>query len=449
MCTAVVTAAPCTLPAALDWRARQRQLGGTTAQTGSAASAGTAGAGASLSASSVSGAGRQMLVATGRVVAAAAVATLANQRRQARGAAAAAAPPAAAAAPARPWDPLGGLLQRQRQRQRQRSAGAAPSAAGARRRLSPLDLLLAPVAPLLRALAATNSRASQAGGSSNRYDMLLDMLGVLSEAPGVQGDGRYDPLRSLLQMAPAKGLPRYNFARSVLRGLAAAEPDAGSRSPFDMAAGLLQRVRAGELLPSGPSRFDPLWSLLHEATLLQEWSGAAPYDPVDSLSDWGPPPAGSVARYDAWKAPVAAVQQAEAQESKYEPLRAFLRDFSAPSGAQRYDPAADLRALAASDWQGPTGASPYCPMAAALDAAAGWAPPTGPSPYCPLSAAFTAEPPAKAARWDPLAWLLDGWAAGSGRWDVPEGVPAQHAGGGKSAAVGRSDNDGTLDFSFA
>ena len=116
---------------------------------------------------------------------------------------------------------------------------------------------------------------------------------------------------------------------------------------------------------------------------------------------------------------------------------------------RRYDPAADLRALAASDWQGPTGASPYCPMAAALDAAAGWAPPTGPSPYCPLSAAFTAEPPAKAARWDPLAWLLDGWAAGSGRWDVPEGVPAQHAGGGKSAAVGRSDNDGTLDFSFA
>ena len=156
------------------------------ARRSSAASAGTAGAGASLSASSVSGAGRQMLVATGRVVAAAAVATLANQRRQARGAAAAAAPPAAAAAPARPWDPLGGLLQRQRQRQRQRSAGAAPSAAGARRRLSPLDLLLAPVAPLLRALAATNSRASQAGGSSNRYDMLLDMLGVLSEAPGVQ-----------------------------------------------------------------------------------------------------------------------------------------------------------------------------------------------------------------------------------------------------------------------
>lgn len=205
----------------------------------------------------------------------------------------------------------------------------------------------------------------------------LSILPAAAPSPVLQGDGRYDPLRSLLQMAPAKGLPRYNFARSVvrgrgrggdtkaccgwqgrarrsllpaacsecnqgrvssgycrgsacawaspcraspcrrsptppprcmqLRGLAAAEPDAGSRSPFDMAAGLLQRVRAGELLPSGPSRFDPLWSLLHEATLLQvgqvgvggwlggwgdSWAEAGPlHTPLDSISAPAPAPA--------------------------------------------------------------------------------------------------------------------------------------------------------------
>lgn len=31
----------------------------------------------------------------------------------------------------------------------------------------------------------------------------------------------------------------------------------------------LQRVRSGEVAPSGPAAYDPVWWLLHEATVLQ------------------------------------------------------------------------------------------------------------------------------------------------------------------------------------
>jgi hypothetical protein len=54
----------------------------------------------------------------------------------------------------------------------------------------------------------------------------------------VQGNSRYDPVRSLLALAPPSGIPRYDFARSLLRGMAAADTAGGST--FDMAAGLLQ-----------------------------------------------------------------------------------------------------------------------------------------------------------------------------------------------------------------
>lgn len=53
-------------------------------------------------------------------------------------------------------------------------------------------------------------------------------------------------------------------------------------------------------------------------------------------------------------------------------------------------------------------------VAAALDAAAGWTPPTGDERYCPVNSLLAFEPPSKGARgaWDPVGWLLDGWAGG-------------------------------------
>lgn len=106
-----------------------------------------------------------------------------------------------------------------------------------------------------------------------------------------------------------------------------------------------------------------------------------------------------------------------------DPLSALLA-LEPPAGSSKYCPTAALMALAGSEWQGPTGGSKYCMVAAALDAAAGWAPPTGASKYDVVSAVLAYEPPAGAGagRWDPLGWLLDGWAANSGGWEVPRGA---------------------------
>jgi hypothetical protein len=160
------------------------------------------------------------------------------------------------------------------------------------------------------------------------------------------------------------------------------------------------------------------------------------YDPLASLSGWAVPPSGPGAfaglRHDPWADLVAAAREGRrGAPSKYDPLPAFFAAVAAGGsrrGAARYDPLAGLLETAGSpDWQGPTGRGRYCPLAAALDAAAGWEAPKGDAKYCPLPGVLAAEAPSKASaggsrRWDPLAWLLDGWAANSSGWE-----PAGHA----------------------
>ena len=157
---------------------------------------------------------------------------------------------------------------------------------------------------------------------------------------------------------------------------------------------------------------------------LQEW-GSSKFD-LASLSDWALPPAGAAtggapaARYCPMVDLIAAVRAAKAPlASKYDPLPAIL-GLAAASGRARYDPAAGLLALAGSpDWQAPTGSARYCMVAAALDAAAGWQAPSGASRYDPAAALLAAEAPTKAAAWwDPVAWLLNDWAANSSSWVV-------------------------------
>jgi hypothetical protein len=102
---------------------------------------------------------------------------------------------------------------------------------------------------------------------------------------------------------------------------------------------------------------------------------------------------------------------------------AALAAAAAPGAARakpKYDPAVELLELAASpDWQGRAGRSPYCPLAAALDAAAGWQAPSGHERYCMVAALVAAEaPPRGEARWNPLGWLLDGWAADRDAWEA-------------------------------
>ena len=296
-------------------------------------------------------------------------------------------------------------------------------------------------------------------------------------------------------------------------------------------------MRSGSLVPVGGSKYDPVWWLLKEATLLevrlgggsgpaagtpasrclprlalclpwpwlwlapahpaapcphacwpaclpallaaphaapwclaapQEWGGSSRYDPLAGLCDWGPAPARAASaflglRYDPWADLVVAVRQASAAgaappaPAKYDMLADLLGGLAAAATGgrvrSRYDPAAQLLALAASpEWVGPTGGARYCMVAAALDAAAGWQAPSGASPYCPVSALLEAEPPRLGApRWDPLGWLLDGWAANSGSWEEPAlgsgggGGPGSGGGGGweeVSVTVGAGDQHG-------
>lgn len=289
-----------------------------------------------------------------------------------------------------------------------------------------LSIFLAPAAPLLASIVGSKREVSK----RNKYDMLLDVLAAAAAAPEVQGNSRYDPVRSLLALAPPSGVPRYDFARSLLRGMAAADTAGGST--FDMAAGLLQSVHDGSVVPTGSSKYDPVWPLLKEATMLQEW-GVSKFDPMHGLSDWVAVPSGDTAfaglRHDPWTDLVAAARSGKAAgHSKYDPLPALLSALSgaadAPAGASRYDPAAGLLALAGSPtWQGPTGGARYCMVAAALDAAAGWQAPQGSSKYDPAAAVLSAEAPSKSTaggasrRWDPVAWLLEGWAANSSDWE--------------------------------
>ncbi|KAL4451327.1 hypothetical protein ABPG77_009399 [Micractinium sp. CCAP 211/92] len=335
-------------------------------KTKAAAQRAAAGPGQQLAVGSVSGAGRQLEAASGRAVAGDVVGVAAGASRGR----------AALGTEARPG-----------------------------RGIDWGTVLLAPAAPLLAALP---SRSEGGATGGNKYDMLLDVLSSAAAAPEVQGDSRYDPVRSLLKAAPATGVPRYDFARSLLRGMVA-DDVRSSNGAFDMAWGLLERVRSGEVAPTGPAAYDPVWWLLHEATLLQEW-GDDKYNPLAGLEEWGPVPTGTRAKYCPWSDLVHAASEGRAASTRSDPLRNWLREFSAPTGSSRYCPVSELRALAGSDWQGPSGRSKYDMVAAALDAAAGWEAPQGRSPYDPMTDILDYEPPAAGS--SPLSWLLNGWAGG-------------------------------------
>ena len=244
-------------------------------------------------------------------------------------------------------------------RGRETPAAASPAASassGGGKRWDPLSILLAPAAPLLAGLFG--GAGSTAAPGRNKYDMLLDVLSSAAAAPDarvggrlgstgrslrprptqssralrtmrsclrravaprprLQADSRYDPVRSLLAATPSSGVPRYDFARSLLRGMAGA--DGAGDSPFDMARSLLQvrvpcpasrmqprstrqplpqcqcqracaacRCRCWGPLPptlllpalqsmepTGGSKFDPVWGLLKEATMLQVGAAGA------------------------------------------------------------------------------------------------------------------------------------------------------------------------------
>lgn len=146
--------------------------------------------GIAMAVASAPGAGRQLLAATGRVVAAAAVATAVREQVQLAQAAAAGAPAGTAGCVRqRTFDPLPrhepqALQEQQREKPR----------------WTAVNLLLAPLTPLLHGLAAPRNRnsrnaAGEAAPSRNGYDLLLELLSSL--AAGVQvgllsagGEGR-------------------------------------------------------------------------------------------------------------------------------------------------------------------------------------------------------------------------------------------------------------------
>lgn len=150
----------------------------------SAAEAACTGAGAELSVAIASGAGRQLLAATGRVVAAAAVATAVNEQVRLAQATGEAAP---AAATQHGQQNAFDLLRRYEAQAQQAQQGGKP-------RWSIVNLLLAPVVPLLRGLPTPSSRGKretaageeEAGTMRNGYDMLLDLLSSLTASVQVR-----------------------------------------------------------------------------------------------------------------------------------------------------------------------------------------------------------------------------------------------------------------------
>lgn len=210
----------------------------------------------------------------------------------------------------------------------------------------------------------------------------------------------------------------------------------------------------------------PTYPYLPTLLPLQDWGSysASKYDPWQDVSGWAAAPVDtSRSVYDPWADLVCAVREGAAEEAaareaqatpavapKYDPFRQWIKEFSVPSGASKYDPAAGLLALAGDpDWLGPTAPSRYCPISAALDAAAGWEVPSGASKYCMVSDLLAYEPAAalepaaeeeaagEGKGWNPVGRLLDGWAANSSGWQLPEGVSS------------RSTDDGGIMFAFA
>lgn len=259
--------------------------------------------------------------------------------------------------------------------------------------------------------------------------------------PGPDSGSTYDPAwvllkeASLLEVRRATGWAarRGQGLVSSWRYCPAAAAPAASAHPWNS----LLRVRRG---PAQARLTRVLTAVGRDGGCLppplQEWGPplGSKYDPLEGFSGWAAAPAAAPrSRYCPWGDLVAAVmawrQPRGRAGSKYDP-------WASVSAAAR-DPA----------WHGPTGASRYCPLSAALDAAAGWQAPSGFQRYDPLGEARQA-----AASWgptreadpadDPLAWLfdclLDGWAGDRRRPQL-------------AAGLGRAglDDDGGAAYSFA
>ncbi|PSC76531.1 hypothetical protein C2E20_0633 [Micractinium conductrix] len=88
-----------------------------------------------------------------------------------------------------------------------------------------------------------------AAGTPSLEEKLLLGLSAAATAPEVAANARYAPLRQLLAAAPAAGEPRLKFARSLLRGIEAAEE---GDVVFGPAAELLERAPERGSVPSAP-----------------------------------------------------------------------------------------------------------------------------------------------------------------------------------------------------
>ncbi|GAB4820276.1 hypothetical protein N2152v2_007322 [Parachlorella kessleri] len=233
------------------------------------------------------------------------------------------------------------------------------------------NLLLAPVAPLAADLEQqqagfgpgglslrlwkTAKSAEVAGGPGDagiarKYDMLLSLLKDALRQPGVRGEERYNPVRGLLRLAPPRGPQRYDFAASLLRGMtadlsAAGDPEFEARAKrFDMVWDLVRGMRAAaEAGAAAKDKYDPVWQLLEEAQVEQEW-GVHRYDPLQEVSQWGPGEDwDKPASYDPLPDLFAAIQ-AGPQPGKYDPMVGLLAlSFSEPTGRRsKYDMLAEV-----------------------------------------------------------------------------------------------------------
>lgn len=204
----------------------------------------------------------------------------------------------------------------------------------------------------------------------------------------MQADPCYAPVAALLAAAPPSGEPRRNFARGLLDGVAAAAEEGDEASVFGL---------AGELLEA-----------------------ALEADPT--LMDDDAPAAGAAAPASGPAAD--AMVPAAAAVASVQPSQAVVAEPLEPTGRSKFDPMAALL-----EWAHAEPAPAAAPAqqrrsdaAAGLVAAAVLASPAssgaGNDKYCAVKDLLAARPPARAAssrpgaHFDPLAWLLDGWAGG-------------------------------------
>ena len=362
----------------------------------------------------------------------------------------------------------------------------------------PVDVLLAPAAPLLASLpsASSSSSSSTKIKDPTRYDAFIDVLRGALDSPIAQAGGgdKYSPVRELLDAAPPHpGPARYDFIRNIVRGLADAQVGPSPVQPFDMVGELLREAmkeggddddddndRSGGTGGRGGARqkdkYCVVKDLLHTANMVEEWgpdAAASKYDPLDGTvgtiaastwvaADWsGPSKYCPITALTQTSVPSKANDSTRAM-SKYDPLAASLTWTDASGSRSRSNPirtgdkydvvgALFSAFMAFADPPPPrrddVAIAAWDPVAVALDAIAGYQPPQprrssgGSSKYDPavemLSSLNALQPPKQSdggARWDPLSWLLSGWAAEE--W---QGVGGAEGGASVRAVAARYD----------